>query len=257
MRGILTTFLIFFDIVGIKMSATNDMELPADVDELKKLVLTLQKQLAAAGVDPTAASISLDKAKEMLHAALTRLMDGDQKAQGEYDKWDKLVSCHPEHLEEQEKQEREWEEAMKTECQSALEEMKKIVPYDIKNLRADDVAQIPGMHATLAKRLLRKKALWLIHVPTEDISKFHAADLMVKFSISGLDFREIKALYAVVPKVMDNDADGRKTEWRTQLKRKVREFSDKEKSGNLPANKMISPDYSEKKRPLDENRRAL
>ena len=230
------------------MSATNDMELPADVDELKKLVLTLQKQLAAAGVDPTAASISLDKAKEMLHAALTRLMDGDQKAQGEYDKWDKLVSCHPEHLEEQEKQEREWEEAMKTECQSALEDMKKIVPCNIKNLRADDVAKIPGMHATLAKRLLRKKALWLLHVPTEDISKFHAADLMVKFSISGLDFRELKALYAVVPKVMDNDADGRKTEWRMQLKRKVREFSDKEKSGNLPSNKIISPDYSEKKK---------
>ena len=71
------------------------LRLPADVDELKKLVLTLQKQLAAAGVDPTAASISLDKAKEMLHAALTRLMDGDQKAQGEYDKWDqrKLIKC--------------------------------------------------------------------------------------------------------------------------------------------------------------------
>ena len=155
-------------------------------------------------------------------------MDGDQKPKENMTR-DKLVSCHPEHLEEQEKQEREWEEDMKTECQSALEEMKKIVPYDIKNLRADDVAQIPGMHATLAKRLLRKKALWLLHVPTEDISKFHAADLMVKFSISGLDFRELKALYAVVPKVMDNDADGRKTEWRMQLKRKVREFSDKEK----------------------------
>ena len=91
---------------------STNIELPADVEELKKLVLTLQKQLAAAGVDPSAASISLDKAKEMLKAALTRLMEGDQKAQGEYDKWDKLESCHPEHLEEKEKKEREWEEEM-------------------------------------------------------------------------------------------------------------------------------------------------
>ena len=227
--------------------STNSIELPADVEELKKLVLTLQKQLAAAGVDPSAASISLDKAKEMLTAALTRLMEGDQKAQGEYDKWDKLVSTHPEHLEEQEKKEKEWEDEMEKKCKAALEEMKKIIPSNIKQMKKDEVEGLPGMHASLAKRLLRKKALWLLHVPTEDISKYHAADLMVKFSINGLDFRELKALYAVVPKTMDNDADGRKTEWRIQLKRKLREYSDKEISGNLPQSKLISPDYSEKK----------
>merc|ERR1711991_400361 len=179
--------------------------------------------------------------------ALARLMDGDQKAQGEFDKWDKLVSCHPEHLEQQEKKEREWEEEMEEKCKSALEEMKKIIPANIKQMKKSEVEELPGMLSSLAKRLLRKKALWLIHMRSEDISKFHAADLMVKFSINGLDYRELKALYAVVPKTMDNDADGRKTEWRTQLRRKLREYSDKASTGNFPNSKVISSDYSEKK----------
>lgn len=227
--------------------SSDDLGVPQDVESLRRLVLMLQKQLAAAGVDPTVASISLDDAKEKLQGALKKLLDGDESAQPEYDKWDRIVSCHPEHLAEQERLENEWEEKIQKLCLEALAELRDIVPVDIKHMTPESLAKLPGMHKSKVNRLMRKKALWLIYEPTERIAKTHAADLMIKYSSSGLDFREIKALYAVAPVVMENDSDGRKAEWRVQLKRKLKEYSDKHEEGTLRPNQMIHPDYSEKK----------
>ena len=233
--------------------STQDDDVPTDVEELRKLVLMLQKQLAAVGVDPTAAAISLDEAKEQLGAALNRLMGGDMSAQAEYDKWDRLVSCHPEHLEEQERLEQEWEDNIKSECQEALVTMQGIVPKNIKDISLAELGDLPGMHKSLAKRISRKRALWLLHTPPADIAKFHAADLMIKYTVNGLDFRELKALYAVVPEEMENDGDGRKAEWREQLREKVKEFSNKHANGKLEPRNTISPDYSEKKKTSRRN----
>ena len=72
---------------------------PTSIEELQSLVAMLQKQLKAAGVDPDTALLSLDDIKGNLQAATRKLMDGDERAQPEFDKWEKIMNSHPEHIE--------------------------------------------------------------------------------------------------------------------------------------------------------------
>ena len=66
----------------------------------------------------------------------------------------------------------------------------------------------------MARRFRETKILWLVHMPTDSIARFHSADLMVKYSFQGLDITEMRAIFAVLPAAFDNDGDGKKAEWR-------------------------------------------
>lgn len=42
--------------------------------------------------------LTLEQARERLMEAVDRLMRGDETAQSDFDRWDKFISNHPEHL---------------------------------------------------------------------------------------------------------------------------------------------------------------
>ena len=71
------------------------------------------------------------------------------------------------------------------------------------------------------RRLWTKKATWIARFHPDDTRKIHVADLLSKFNHQGLDVVETRALWAALPATFDNDADGKKGQWREALRTKV------------------------------------
>jgi hypothetical protein len=59
---------------------------------------------------------------------------------------------------------------------SALDITRSFVPLNIFDLSAAQLIEL-GLSAEVAKRLLEKKALWLVRMSEEEISRLHEADL--------------------------------------------------------------------------------
>ena len=73
------------------------------------------------------------------------------------------------------------------------------------------------------------------------IAKIHAADLLYKYVFTGLDLREMRAVYAALPKNgFENDSDGRKADWCERLLSKLKSHVTKEETGLLHSNMLIN-----------------
>eukprot|EP00949_MAST-11_sp_MAST-11-sp1_P000536 g536.t1 len=238
--------------------------LPADVEQLKALVLQLQKQLVAAGVDPESATISLEEAKQNLSAAVARLMEGDESAQPEFDKWDRIIAAHPEELERKEKEEAEWEERILSSGKSAKEVLKgffpdgwwRLTPEKLAACSVDENKRAVGMD--LAKRVTRRRVLSFLWLEREYIGgKIHAADLFYKFTFEGLDFREMLAVFASLPSSFENDGDGRKGKWLEGFKQRLKDMDAKSLKGTLTAAQQCAAQYpdSEARKTIKPRRR--
>ena len=81
--------------------------------------------------------------------------------------------------------------------------------------------QAKGLPKPLVRRLWTKKATWIARFHPDDTRKIHVADLLSKFNHQGLDVVETRALWAALPATFDNDADGKKGQWREALRTKV------------------------------------
>jgi hypothetical protein len=224
-------------------------EAPKDIRELleqKELQISmLQRQISSLGEEPINEVATLEMARERLRLAVGRLMDGDDsaEAQKDFDKWDRLVRNHPEHIAEEEAKAREWEEAQATQNADALRFMRSIVPPDIFCCSAERLAA-DGLPPPLAKRVWGKKALWLARASAEMIIKTHVVELTQKYNTGGLDLRELRALYACLPASFENDADGQKSAWKAGIRQRLQDLVSRQKNGQLLAKDAISPAYA-------------
>lgn len=137
------------------------MELPDDVEELKRLISSLKQQMQAAGIQPAGREIPLDEAEAKLKAALQRLMQGDAdlEVQNEFERWDRLVSSHPDHIRKLQEQDEAWDREESAENQKALQELRKTVPVGVASMTTEEILRVCGDDA-LAKRIKKKRALW-------------------------------------------------------------------------------------------------
>ena len=137
------------------------MELPDDVEELKRLISSLKHQMQAAGIQPVAKEIPLEEAEAKLKAALQRLMEGDAdfEVQNEFERWDRLVSSHPDHIRKLQEQDEAWDKEEYTENQKALSTLQKAVPTRVASMTTEEISKVCGSQ-TLAKRIKKKRALW-------------------------------------------------------------------------------------------------
>jgi hypothetical protein len=215
---------------------------PASIEELQALVAMLQKQLKAAGVDPDTALLSLDDIKENLQAATRKLMAGDERAQPEFDKWEKILSSHPEHIDALERAEVAWEDTQRPLNDAALAHLRALFPPDLSAVTKDTLESSLG--PVLAKRITHKPVLRMVTMDPAHIAKIHAADLVCKFAFNGLDLREVRALYSALPPGgFQNDSDGRKADWSDRLRSKLKGLVAKEASKTLRAGELIDGSY--------------
>jgi hypothetical protein len=66
-----------------------------------------------------------------------------------------------------------------------------------------------------------------------DIQKIHVADLFIKYACQGLDIKELRAVYAVLPRWFLNDPDGKREEWRLTFQLRLQSLTAKEQAGTL------------------------
>eukprot|EP01038_Epipyxis_sp_PR26KG_P006360 gene6360-8760_t len=123
--------------------------------------------------------------------------------------------------------------------------MREIIPLDIYKSTLPSLISY-GLPETIANRIWNNKILWLICMHQDDISKLHLADLRGKYTISGLDIIEMRAIWFNLPNwkhhgVERNSCNSSsietgKAEWKNGFKAKLDDMVYKESRGKLPTN---------------------
>jgi len=206
-------------------------------DTLQKQIDLLKRQLEAAGEQP-AEFVDLETARKNMHEAVQRLMEGDEAAEKDIERWDKAIRMNPEYQEEQEREKKAWLESERPKWEESLRIMRGFVPPDIfsmslPTLKAVTMPSGEPLPTAFAKRLWSKKILWLVRAHPDNIRKYHIADLRGKYSFQGLDIVEMRAVALAIPDEFDNDGDGKKAEWRDMLIQKLKELCDKDAKNDL------------------------
>ena len=185
---------------------------------------------------------SLESAVERLTAAATRLQNGDESAQGDFDKWDKIVAGHPEHKAKIAAADLAWENTAAPKCEAALQLMRTFVPSCIFSMKKADLGAA-GVSPPLIRRLFSKKVLHFLRMETTDIAKIHIVDLRNRYASQGLDIVEMRAIYKVLPVKFDNDSDGAKLRWRKDFRNRLMRLTKMEESGTLRGNALRHSAY--------------
>ena len=150
-------------------------------------------------IKPVSDCVSYEDAKIYLRDAITHAssVDSYENIQ-EVERWDTFIRNHPKYVIEQQHAENEWRKENVSKNLEALKTQQKCVPSDIFSGASVDSLVSKGVYPSLAVRLMRNRALWLVHMESSDIALTHIADLKFKYSYAGLDVIEMRALYAYV-----------------------------------------------------------
>ncbi|CAM9501759.1 unnamed protein product [Chrysoparadoxa australica] len=217
-------------------AGADDSELRALLEEKELQITMLKQQLSGLGEQPIEEVATLDVAKSKLTESLTKLMAGDDgdAVQKEFDKWDRFVRNHPEHLAEEAAKAEAWREDNESTNKEALRFLKTYVPPNIFASTLDQLKEA-GLTPDLAKRIWEKKALWLVRAASSQINKMHIVEIKSKYQTTGLDLTEMRAVYAAIPDVFDNDASGDKEGWKQTMLTRVQEMAGQLERGTLKA----------------------
>ena len=82
-------------------------------------------------------------------------------------------------------------------------------------------------------RVFQRKVLWLIRSEPATISKIHIAELKTKYQANALDLIELRAVVSALPPSFENDADGAKGAWKSNLVERLHELVAKEEKGEI------------------------
>jgi len=78
-------------------------------------------------------------------------MEGDEKAQDDFDKWDRFIQNHPDHLKAKEEEAKAWIEKNKIPNEEACKKMKSFIPPDIFKSNVNELKkQVRGSKAITA-----------------------------------------------------------------------------------------------------------
>ena len=110
--------------------------------------------------------------------------------------------------------------------------MKSFVPPNIWSTTQAEM-QANGLSPAITCRIWKHKVIWFVRADPSLISKIHAADLEISYSIRGLDLIELRAIWASLPAIFQNDIDKRKETWREKIRTRLKEMTAQEKCGTL------------------------
>lgn len=113
--------------------------------------------------------------------AVQRLMEGDEAAEKDLERWDRCIQIHPDYIKRKEEEARRWEERERPLCEAALWRQRSLTPLEIADKSTDMLIEL-GLTKSAATRLRQKKALWLVRMAASNIRKMHVADLRSKFA---------------------------------------------------------------------------
>lgn len=212
-----------------------------ELAELKTQIARLKAQLEK--MDIPAAVVSLEEARQNMGEAAQRLGKGDESAESEVERWDKVVRMHPDHEKEQLEMQRKWDAEQRESNEDALRRMRRLLPPDIAT-RSPKEMQDLGMAKKCANRLTSQRALRLIVTHPEESVKMHIADLSMCTN-QGLDIVEMRAVYAMLPEKFDLDGDGKKAKWRDNFVQKLKELVAKQQSKQLRCNELRDHRYKD------------
>lgn len=222
------------------------------VEMLQHQIELLREKLKESCPESDEKEYTLEEARAGLNDAVSRLMSGEESAQADFDKWDKIISEHPDHLAKLARERVEWEENQAGQNEAALAITKGYVPANIKSISVAAL-KASGLPTDLAKRVFTQKALWLVRLPQTAIAKLHIVDLKTKYSSQGLDLIELRAVYYSLPAEFENDPSGEKQQWRETLRRKLEMCVKEDSTGKLSTCKFRHACYIDlnKRNPVD------
>ena len=122
----------------------------------------------------------LSEIKGKFTEASQKYTGGEEQYEEEVTKWAVLLDSHPEYKKELERQADEWAATQQPLCDAAWREMRRFVPPNVASMGAAELTAA-GLPTGLARRLVTRKALWLIVAHPDDTAKLHHADLFNKY----------------------------------------------------------------------------
>jgi chaperonin cofactor prefoldin len=214
------------------------------VEYAEENINVLRTQLEALNMKPLE-YIPLAKIREKLQLLTDAVNRGEIVDENEFDHLLRCMDVNAEYIQEQKEKERLWREQISTYAQECLIEQRRFIPPDIFVSTQTQLIDEKKIPATLAKRLMQKKCLWLIRMSEEYISKLHYAELQGKYSVEGnnLDIVETLAIYACVPVKLPNDGNGKKALWRKSLEQTVKKLMTAKENNILSASQLRNPAY--------------
>ncbi|KAG1692698.1 hypothetical protein DVH05_025176 [Phytophthora capsici] len=209
---------------SICLSKLRQTELYANEDDesnaLKKKLKVLERQLKQAGIS-VAEVIPYELAKRKVTEISKRLQEigsseivlHDKQAQAaarkeyyileqEMEKYHMALVMTDEYIEEQRRQEQEWEDANETANREALRRLRSTIPVDISRLSERELIEFKtptGVEfpAELARRLKRTNVLQLLRTDPKTIVKMHPS-VIEGYRTTGITLLERRALHAVM-----------------------------------------------------------
>jgi hypothetical protein len=113
--------------------------------------------------------VTLVSAEKRLQQSLIKLMEGDEEAAKDFDKWDQFVRNHPEFKQKEELKKVKWKNENTPINAKANRCIKSMIPSNI--MLSCTLAMLESqLPKTLAKRIWSKKALWLTRISSAKIS---------------------------------------------------------------------------------------
>ena len=216
-----------------------------DSAALLEQISALEAQLRAqqTGVDSDWDG-SLDTAHEGMRVTMARLQDGDDRPEviAEYEKWEKRVSTHPDHIVAEKRKMEEWERKEQPKRSAALAFIRRLLPPAVTQTTRAALGQQEWMTEPLLKRLWEKRVLWFVHMNERDVAKIHYADLKTKYSFHGCDITECRAVYAALPARFESECKV-KLEWRMGLRDRLMQLGEQEDLGTLHPDDRTHPAY--------------
>jgi len=193
------------------------------------------------------------KMKELVPALCSEDEKVAREAQAKFDQYDKVIRNHADYKAREEQKWVTWEEENAPKNKRALDEMKRIVPHEIAS--GISVEFLTGQcHLTpeVAGRIMKTKILQFLYTDVDVIAKTHIADLSSRFVPQGLDIREMRAVYACLPKEFLLDGDGKKKLWKDDFRNKLHAMTEKEAKGSLSKFEQLAAAY----RPKEDRKAA-
>lgn len=210
----------------ILLEAPGEQSGRVELQKLRTRIQELEFELKATKAGNNEASSSrttLSVVEQNLADVFRKIVEGDdsEAAAERAAYWDQQLRTHPEYIARTHRLTCEWAVAQEQVCREAREEQVQHVPVDIAFCTVETLVG-RGVCRRLAQRLKKRRALWFVHMDSEDIRKMHITDLRGLYSTEKLDLIELRSVWASLPL---DFADDKKTEWRdfvcAQMKRLV------------------------------------
>ncbi|CAE7433819.1 nphp3, partial [Symbiodinium microadriaticum] len=211
-RKIINELDVIRDIDGDEGTGEANTSLKKRIKKQRMLIDILTNQVVSLGVEPIAEVVTFPKAEQRLQSALVRLMEGDEEAAKDFDKWDQFVRNHPEYKVKEVARKLKWTRENLPINAAALRHIRGLVPPSIVSGTLSMLEE--KLPPAIAKRVWSKKALWLTRIAPNRIGRLHIADLQTKYSTQGLDEIELRAVFASLPDTFENDGKGDKAAWK-------------------------------------------